>query len=194
MFGGGRSRHVDAHVAVGVVFQPLLRPAFDLVAVAQPFEVAIEQSVQPPVGGLLAHKPLHFPGKTPALGLRQRLEAGPYGVDEVLLAHRKTHGQGTEEGRPKRIAAIPPPGERRIQVDQQAAHDKVGHFKLPGHKRGPRHTPTPPELQTPGSTAGPLQYSSVLIRSCQRDHPAPARHPCTVSGIRIARRTQPPLV
>ena len=48
------------------VFQPLLRPAFDLVAVAQPFEVAIEQSVQPPVGGLLAHKPLHFPGKTPA--------------------------------------------------------------------------------------------------------------------------------
>jgi hypothetical protein len=29
----------------------------------------------------------------------------------------------------KRIAAVPAAGERRIQVDQQASHDKVGHFR-----------------------------------------------------------------
>jgi hypothetical protein len=91
--------------------------------------MAIEQPMNAPMRRLLPHEALHLRGETLAFGRRQGLETGTHRIHEVLLAHGKTHGQGAEEGRTKGIAAVPAAGKRRIQVDQKASDDKVGHFR-----------------------------------------------------------------
>jgi hypothetical protein len=75
--------------------------------------------VNPPVGGLLAHKTLYF-GAKPFLVLRwQRFEASAHRIHKVLLAQRETHGQRTEKSGPESVASIPACREWGVQVDEQ---------------------------------------------------------------------------
>jgi len=127
VFSRSSSCDMYAHITMGVGLKSLQGAAFDFVAITPVFQVAIEKKMNPPVRGLLAHKALHFGGVLFLLCVRQAFQAVPYRIDKVLLTHRKAHGQGAEEGRAKRIAAIPPGGERRGQVDQQATYNQIGH-------------------------------------------------------------------
>jgi hypothetical protein len=117
VFGGGGGRDMDAHITVGVGFEAFEGAALNIIFETELLKVAVKERMNAPMCGLLADKALHLLGKILTFRFWQRLEAAAHGVHEVLFAHRKAHGQGAEKSRPERIAAIPPGGKWRVEVN-----------------------------------------------------------------------------
>lgn len=93
-------------------------------------ELAVEQGMNPAVGGFLSDKPADF--RLPLLlgVLRQHRYGAANGVDEKLFPEWKAHRQRIEEGRPERVAPAPLTFERGFEVDQQSSDHELAHRKF----------------------------------------------------------------
>jgi hypothetical protein len=98
-------------------------------------EVVVEQRVNAPVRRLLADEAAHLGAVVVLCFGRQRGDRVAYGVDEELLAEGEAHRQGIEESGRECIATTPVTGERRLQVDQEAANNEFGHGRSSLGKR-----------------------------------------------------------
>jgi len=122
---GGADRGADVGALEGL--DAAQRPRLPVVDQALLRQMRVEQRVDAPVGGLLPDEGLDRRLEARTLVLGQRLHACAHRVDEELLARRKAHRQRVEPGGAERIAAAPVRVGRRIEVDQQAANDGLGH-------------------------------------------------------------------
>ena len=127
MLVGGRDGDAVSHVAAFKQRQALARAWFPMVVQAVLFDLGVEQAVNAAVRGFLADKPLHFVAKAFLFFGGQRLEAVADGVDEELFTDRKAHRQGVEPCCEERVVLAPVPGDRLVQIDQEAADDECGH-------------------------------------------------------------------
>ena len=138
MFGGRGGGDRVQHIHAFKLLNAFARPWCPVIHQALVFQVLVEQTVQTPVRGFLPYKALELSGK-PCLLLRcECLLRTPQAVDEKLLAHRKTHGQGIHESRRESVAPIPSHRKGRFQVKQQFANDELTHgVQFKGSLQGP---------------------------------------------------------
>jgi hypothetical protein len=55
---------------------------------------------------------------------------GAHGIDEELLADRKTHRKCAEKRAAEGVAPAPMAIDRRVEVNQQSAHHQFGHDEI----------------------------------------------------------------
>ena len=126
VFGGCRGGHGVADIELfnfGNAFERSWCPMVDHALVLQ---MLVEQMVDASMGGLLTDESTHLGGQ-PRLHIRRQLfHATAQRVNEELLAHWKTHGQGVHESRYKRIL-VPTHWHGRFKVNQQLANNELAH-------------------------------------------------------------------
>ena len=127
VFSGGSASQVHACRKVRLFFYSADGALLHCVGEAETIQVPVKQGVNAPVGGLLPHKSLYFSCKLRPLFFRQCLETRTHRIHKELLSDRKTHRQGIEKSRAKRVAAVPPGGKWGVEVHQQFANHQISH-------------------------------------------------------------------
>jgi len=98
VFGGCSGGQLLTHILIGVGFDAFGRTLRNDIFKALKLNVAIEQSMNAAVRGLLANEALNFSGKLLAHGGVHLFGTFAHGVDEKLLANREAHRERIEEG------------------------------------------------------------------------------------------------